>query len=89
VTIVSLTSPVGRGGMASLRAQSLPNLSCAIAYTNPAKQQSIADGLVTKSTDASGAVTWSWVIAPNTQPGTGNVAVSCGTQATSQDIVIQ
>ena len=89
VTIVSLTSPVARGAMASLRAQSLPNLSCAIAYTNPGKQQSIADGLVTKSTDASGAVSWSWVIAPNTQPGTGSVAVSCGTQATSADLVIQ
>jgi hypothetical protein len=74
--IVSVTG-AAPGGRASVTAQAPPGSTCSLAYTTPAGTSSRAQGLGTKTADASGTVSWSWEIGPSTRPGTGTVVVNC------------
>lgn len=79
----------GRPGVvASVTIQGPPLASCTIAYTTPAGTVSSAQGLVAKTTDGGGTASWSWVIGTATRPGTGTVAVRCGSASASTPITI-
>ena len=72
------------GGAASVTVQTAPGAACTIGYVTPAGTQSSAQGLVPKTAERGGYVSWSWVIGSNTRPGTGSVTVTCnGVSATT------
>jgi hypothetical protein len=87
---VRFTSVVGGppGGTASVAVQTAPNASCSIKYITPRGTDSTAQGLIPKTADASGRVSWSWVIGTATQPGTGRVTVTCGGASATAPIQI-
>jgi hypothetical protein len=75
----------GRPGQrASVTVSTAPGAQCSLDYQTPAGTSSTAQGLGPKSADATGMVSWTWLIGGNTRPGTGSVSVACGgTRATS------
>ena len=85
--IVSVTSPVSAGGVATLKAKTSPGATCSITVyykSGPSKAQ----GLTPITANASGEVTWSWKVGARTTPGTWPIDVSCGgiTQNTSFEV---
>ncbi|MGC8633756.1 MAG: hypothetical protein ACP5VP_03705 [Candidatus Limnocylindrales bacterium] len=76
VTILSLTSPVSRGGTASLTARTAPLAACSITVVYKSGT-SKASGLVPRAANAAGSVTWTWTVGTHTTPGTWPVTVSC------------
>ena len=76
VTFVSVQG-ASPGNVASAIVQTAPTVSCSISYTTPKGTVSKAAGLVDKTSDGSGRVSWSWLIGGNTTRGTGSVTVSC------------
>jgi hypothetical protein len=87
---VSLISVQGNvpGGTASVSAQAAPNVRCSISYVNPAGIPTQAAGLDDKTTDANGAVSWSWQLDATAQGGNGLVTVTCGGFSASSGIRI-
>jgi micrococcal nuclease len=87
---VQIVSALGArpGGTASITAKAPPGASCSIAYTTPAGTPSTAQGLVPKTADSAGNVSWTWSIGTATRPGTGTVAVSCNGATARSSITI-
>jgi hypothetical protein len=77
------------GGNASVTIHAEPGATCSIIYTTPAGTKSNASGLSSKTADAQGVVSWTWLIGPNTKPGTGTITVECNGKSASTDIVIR
>ena len=76
LTIVSVTSPISRGGNAKLVAKTNPNASCSITvYVKSGP--STAAGLVPKKADGSGQVSWAWKVGSRTTPGNWSIVVTC------------
>ena len=71
-TISSVSSPVKKGGKATVQAKAGPNQSCNLDYVAPGGTKSPASGLSAKTADASGGVAWTWTIGGNTHPGPGS-----------------
>lgn len=65
-----------------------PSIDCTLSYTTPSGTDSDAEGLGTKTVDASGTVHWEWMIGPNTDPGSGHVTVTCGDASQTVSITI-
>lgn len=76
VNLVSVSGG-GIGGTATLVVQAPPGASCTITYTTPAGTLSTAAGLVPRTANTSGQVSWTWTIGSSTRPGMGSVTVSC------------
>lgn len=75
LVIVSVTSPVARGGQATLEARTAPGADCNIAVyyqTGP----STAQGLGPKPADAEGNVKWNWTVGANTAGGSYRIVVT-------------
>lgn len=89
IALVSLTSPIGAGGDASLVIQTTPGATCFLSYTTPSGTQSGAQGLGATTANGEGRCGWSWRISGSTNPGTGKLFASAGTANASFDIVIQ
>jgi hypothetical protein len=89
-TPVQFVSVMGArpGGTASVTVQTSPNAVCAIIYSAPMSGLSTAPGLTPKTADASGRVSWTWVIDIYTTPGTGTVAVTCNGVSNSANIQV-
>ncbi len=87
---VTFTSVQGAkpGNVATVMVQTAPSASCSIGYVTPKGTQSEAAGLVPKTADASGNVSWSWLIGGNTTPGTGRVTVTCNGMSATTNITI-
>jgi micrococcal nuclease len=77
------------GGRASVSVRAAAGAACSIRYTTPAGNPSTAAGLIAKTADETGAVSWSWVIGTSTRPGTGQVTVTCNGQSASTPITIR
>jgi hypothetical protein len=76
VRLVSLTSPVGPGNDATIAVQTVPNASCGITViykSGPSR----ASGLVPKTSDIKGNVSWTWRVGTRTTPGKWPITVSC------------
>ena len=78
VRFVSATSPVARGGTATVKIATSPNATCSITVTYGASGPAKAPGLEPRAADDFGALTWSWTVAPATAPGTYPIDVLCG-----------
>lgn len=76
VQIVTVSSPVSRGSMASLRAATAAGVTCQIRVTYKSGPSSAA-GLGPATADASGALGWTWTVGTKTTPGTWPISVSC------------
>ena len=87
-TISSVSSPVKKGGKATVQAKAGPNQSCNLDYVAPGGTKSTASGLGAKTADASGSVSWTWTIGGNTNPGPGKLTVTCGPQTVTANIEI-
>lgn len=86
---LSVSSPVPVGGTATAKVAGAPAEStCRIRYVTPAGTDSVADGLGAKQPDATGAVTWDWMIGASTRPGEGSVTVTCGNARATKPITI-
>jgi hypothetical protein len=74
ISVVSLTSPISAGSIATLTIQTVPGADCIItAYFKSGPSQ--AAGLGPQTADASGQVTWSWKVGSRTTPGMWKIVV--------------
>lgn len=75
LSIVSVSSPIPRGATATLAAKTSPGAYCTITVyfkSGPSK----AAGLVPKTADSTGNVSWSWKIGTTTTAGTWQIVVT-------------
>ncbi len=73
--IVSVTSPIGKGYTATLRAKTVPEAYCTITVyykSGPSR----ASGLYSKTADGDGNVSWSWKVGTRTTPGSWRIVVT-------------
>ena len=80
VRLVSLTSPVSPGDDATITVQTTPGVLCLITVrykSGPSK----ARGLVPKTADNRGIVTWTWRVGTGTTPGRWPIIVTCSAGA--------
>lgn len=77
VTFLNAPLAVKRGSNATLQAKTVPNTSCAINVEYKSGP-STAAGLVTKTSDGAGNVSWTWKVGANTTPGSWPITVTCG-----------
>lgn len=76
VRVVSLTSPVRHGRVASIQVKTVPGAACTIMViykSGPSR----AKGLGPKTSDGEGLVAWSWIVGTRTTPGSWPVKVEC------------
>lgn len=76
VAVQSITSPVAPGSNASITIRSLPEAICTIVlkYANVPSKDS---GLVEKTADDFGMVTWAWTVESGTPLGSWPTTVTC------------
>ena len=77
VTFANAPVAASRGQNATLQASTSPNTSCGIEVDYKSGP-STAAGLVPKTSDASGHVSWTWKVGSNTTPGSWPITVTCG-----------
>jgi len=73
--IVSVTSPIGKGYTATLRAKTLPEAYCTITVYYKSGP-STASGLYGKTADNQGNVSWSWKVGTRTTSGSWRIVVT-------------
>ena len=76
------------GGDAYVEAKVTPGAVCDLDYTTPSGTASEAEGLDEKTADANGDLRWDWRISPGTDPGRGDILVTCGDASKSVNITI-
>ena len=75
-SVQSLTSPVMPGDNASISVKGNPGSTCSIKVEYN-KVASTDSGLIAKSTDEFGIITWAWTIGATTPEGKWPVTVTC------------
>lgn len=80
VALVSITSPVNHGNLATVSVKTAPRAMCRITVTYKSGP-SRAKGLSPKTSDGHGMVSWTWLVGARTTPGTWPVSVSCNAGA--------
>jgi LysM repeat protein len=88
VNVESISSPVKSGDKATLKATVPPGATCSIQYAPPQGASIPAPGLVAKSADNKGNISWTWEVDKNTKKGRGLVVVVCGSTSVSSYIEI-
>jgi hypothetical protein len=88
VVFTSVRSPVSRNGTGLAAVSTAPNISCTIVVTYRSGA-STAQGLIPKTSDAAGAVSWTWNIGGNTTLGTWPIDVTCGSARGHATFVVQ
>ena len=92
VALVSITSPVNHGNPASIAIKTAPGAACQITVTYKSGR-SKAKGLIPKTSDGQGMVSWTWLVGSRTTPGTWPVSVRCSaggrTGALQTTIIVQ
>jgi micrococcal nuclease len=77
ITFVNAPLTVARGSNATLGVKTAQNTPCSIEV-DYASGPSTAAGLVAKTSDAAGKVSWTWKVGANTTPGDWPITVTCG-----------
>lgn len=72
---VSPMTPTGQGGTATAAARTLPGANCSITVYY-ASGPSDAAGLLPKTADSVGTVSWSWKVGTRTSPGQARIVIS-------------
>lgn len=75
IDVVSVTTPVNRGGYATLKARAIPGALCGITVYY-ASGKSEAEGLYPQRADDEGSVSWTWRVGTNTTPGFWKIVVT-------------
>ena len=88
VVFTSVRSPVARNGTGLAAVSTAPNVLCSIVVTYKSGASS-AQGLIPKTSDAAGAVGWTWTIGGNTTVGTWPIDVTCGGAIGHATFVVQ
>ena len=88
-TILVLTSPVQAGGNAFVQIQTVAGTNCFLSYTTPSGSDSEATGLGTTTANSNGVCSWTWKIGPQTNSGTGSLAITANGTTQFFNIVIQ
>ncbi len=87
IDVISLTSPISAGGMASLSINTLPGAACTITvYFKSGPSQ--AAGLGGQTAGSDGTVTWTWKVGSRTTPGTWRIVVTANLNGQSEAIEI-
>ena len=89
VRFISATSPVAKGGTATVKIATSPNATCAITVTYGTAGPARAAGLEPRAADDFGSLTWSWTVATGTAPGTYPIDVVCGELGTRVTFNVQ
>ena len=88
VVFTSVRSPVSRNATGLAAVSTAPNVACTIVVTYKSGPSS-AQGLTAKTSDTSGAVSWTWNIGSNTTSGTWPIDVTCGGAIGHATFVVQ
>lgn len=86
ISLVDITSPVGRNEIATITVKGAPNTkySISVYYSTTA---SAAAGLEDTMSDAFGAVTWTWKIGGRTKAGAHKIKIAGGGQQFETQII--
>lgn len=86
--IIQVSSPVGQGSVATIRALAHPGSTCTLTATDE-QGSSVKTGTGTMRAGPQGAVGWAWHLDPQVSPGSYRLVVACqpGTTSTSTLIV--
>jgi cytoskeletal protein RodZ len=77
VAVQAVDSPVSAGQNANIQILTKPESKCTIVVTDKNKVASKDSGLMPRTADAYGSVTWTWTVAKSTPLGKGSVKVTC------------
>jgi len=77
VTFVNGPLTVPNGQNATLEVKTTPNTACSIEVDYKSGAATAA-GLVPKTSDSAGNVSWTWKVGANTTPGVWPITVTCG-----------
>jgi len=87
VTFTFVKSPVSPGGTGQVNVATAPNAACTIVVTYKSGP-STAQGLIPKTADGNGNVSWTWNIGTNTTAGTWPIDVRCGAATAHATFVV-
>jgi hypothetical protein len=76
VKVTKRTTSVARNARASVTIKTTKGAECGIDVQYPSGS-STADGLEPKTTNASGVITWKWVVARDVKKGTVPIVITC------------
>ncbi len=76
VKVTKRTTSVARNARASVTIKTTKGAECGIDVQYPSGS-STADGLEPKTTNATGAITWKWVVARDVKKGTVPIVITC------------
>jgi hypothetical protein len=76
VKVTKRTSSVARSARASVTVKTTTGAECGIDVQYPSGS-STADGLEPKSTNASGVITWKWLVARDVKKGSVPIVITC------------
>ena len=76
VKVTKRTASVARNARASMTIKTTTGAECGIDVQYPSGS-STADGLEPKTTNASGAITWKWVVARDVKKGGVPIVITC------------
>ncbi len=76
VKVTKRTISVARNARASVTIKTTKGAECGIDVQYPSGS-STADGLEPKTTNATGAITWKWVVARDVKKGTVPIVITC------------
>jgi micrococcal nuclease len=87
VTFLNAPLTVAHGQNATLQVRTAPNISCSIEVDYKSGP-STAAGLVAKTSDSAGNVSWTWKVGANTTPGAWPITVTCGSGSAQTHITV-
>jgi len=76
VSFTSISSPIPHGATATAKVTTAPGAACSIEVDYKSGESKAA-GLVDKTADSAGAVSWTWMVGTRTTPGSWPVTVTC------------
>ncbi len=76
VSFTSISSPIPHGATATAKVTTAPGAACSIEVDYKSGESKAA-GLVDKTADGAGAVSWTWMVGTRTTPGSWPVTVTC------------
>ena len=77
VAISTLSTPIASGSNASVSIRTKQAAACTITFTYANKEKSTDSGLMPKTADEYGVVSWSWSIEQNRPAGTYSLEITC------------
>jgi hypothetical protein len=87
VTFVNAPLAASRGSNVTLQARTSPNTNCSIEVDYKSGP-STASGLVPKTSDSAGNVSWTWKVGTNTTLGSWPITVTCGNGSAQTQISV-